>query len=139
MTTRTSYYMNDFTDEGGEFGGSLAKIATDCGNEDFEFRPAPGEPIASTRIEYTYVPCPRGADGNYQIPQPLPGTLHAMTFGDGGGWLPDMLAQDLDEAEALLAEYGDEETEYLVCFTATAQGTITFHLDPPRCEWSEAT
>lgn len=134
MTQKTFYYLPEYTDEGGEFCGDLAKIANDLNDVNFGMDPLDGETYRAVRQDYVYVPCHCTAAG-YEIPAMLPGPLLALAIANGAGWTPEMLCNTREEAAELLRECGDQDVEYLVCSVARIDGTIIFRRDPDRCEW----
>lgn len=136
-TTKTSYVLRAFADEGGWFRGDLERIAADCDDEDFSFRPEPGVWEPADCLTFEYVAFSRQPDGSYTGPVIMPGDIRAVAQGEGDGWFDDMLVQDVDEAIALMEERGTEPVEWAVCVTATIPGEIRFMLEPPRCEWRE--
>lgn len=77
MTQETIYYLPEYTDEGGEFCGTLEKIANDLVDENFGVDPLDGQTYAATREVIAYVACHCTAAG-YVIPDVLPGELIAQ-------------------------------------------------------------
>jgi hypothetical protein len=134
----TMYYLPEYTDEGGEFVGSLATIASHLTDETIGLNPKDGQTFAATQEVLAYVACHCTAAG-YVIPENLPGDLLALAFTEGQGWTADMMCATREEAAELLLEFGDEDVEYLACSVAREEGTITFRRNPDRCEWSATT
>ncbi len=140
QTTRTIYYADEWMCEFPGVSGDLTEVADLLANggpvgreEGDPWWPAP-QPIPSThptsKMTYFYVPCLRAEDGTYSIPDDLPGRIHAVAFGDGLGWWPEMLCNDREEAQEMLEKDGEDPVEYLVCAAPEVRGAIHLAAGP---------
>ncbi|MEM8970932.1 MAG: hypothetical protein AAGD43_02555 [Pseudomonadota bacterium] len=136
IIVRDVFYASDWNDESPGVAGDLARVASQL-TEGVEHEPGvwlvEPQDIPSDhdgfKIRYHYVAVPR-ADGVYQIPAELPCEPHAIAYGEGLGWSPDMMVFDREEARVMLDEIGDQEVEYLVCAEDDVPGVIELRDGP---------
>ena len=76
-------------------------------------------------------------DGEYVIPEPPEGfEFHAVRYGKGLGWSPDLLGHTREEIASLLQRFGSSEYEYLAFIkTAHRHGVVRFSIDGPSLSW----
>ncbi|MDH5797695.1 MAG: hypothetical protein OEZ19_03950 [Paracoccaceae bacterium] len=140
--TRTRYYLSatadDYNPGSGELEELAAKLAAgihdtcdgvaDEGSRELIPPANPGDVWAASKITFAWVPVLRQADGSYSIPDDLPGAPFALAFGEDIGWAPDMIIDGRFGAAMgdILAEYGEDQTEWLACTVSEREVTLTF-------------
>lgn len=131
------YYADDWMCEIPGVAGDLSEVAAQLangrkslGDDGWWVAPQtiPSDHAASL-VRYHYVAV-HFVDGAYQIPGDLPGHIHAVAYGKGMGWDPEMMVFDVEGAREILAEIGDCETEYLVCREPHVPGVLQLRDGP---------